>query len=809
MISLSTITLVESASDGTGKRRETQYEVNSAFTEDPARVLGAWAELRVPKTRAQLIVRWDRGGFVLDGVCEAIRATTIAEPAEAADMSASAASADRTGTHSPAKPSEIELAALTVYTAAKALLIAQERGACEGEQEAALDAYRAFTKRWGSLRAAFHLSKRGQVVGVLASTQLADRPEALFLESLENDRGRPAELLTGAPIGTRGSGLVFCTLAEAFVEYLDLTGRVDLDGIGAAVGLTRVETEQALLADRLCYKVPLGCVSYLLGHSAGSLAPAARYLSGDVRAKLVTATAAGPQYATNANALREVFPHRVELPEIGAGLGADWIPQRVTEDWLYSLYPGESWGVGLERVSGSTLLSVTNPRLAEQDTLRTDRVTGIEILEGALNCRLPVVEDAPTREGGRPRRNHGATAEAQIRAQDVRRRFESWIASDAVGKSGQTAQVRREALESAYAEKFRRFAPRDAEGQRLTFPGLASTVGGKRYALRPGQLRGVAQILSGGTYDRSSLLAYPPGYGKTDPAICASVKLRQWGLAGRTIVAVPAGVAGQWAARWRALFPGSADEVLSWACPRFGVAAGGLAGFLRRAASGAWPYVVLTHEALGTLPPRTETLAAVAERELSDLRHAIREAEHDMSRAAQAVARAELRGRSAELGRLLAAVEDRRRAEFPSWDDLGCDHLVVDEVQNFKALPVTTRMEGVAGLPTRESSRAVGLYLKCQALLRTDRGRVTALSGTPLTNTLAEAYVWMRFLQPRLLREVGLLHFDSWASVFCEPYAAVEMDCVGRFRSRTRLRFRNVPELLSLLGECWSFARED
>ena len=805
MIPLSTITLVESASDGTGKRRESQHEVNALFTEDPARVLGTWAELRAPKTRAQLIVRWDQGGPVLDGVCETIRAISTAESARAADAT-DPVSVDRTGTHSPVRSSEIELAALSVYTAAKALLIAQERGPCELEREAALDAYRAFTKRWGSLRAAFHLAKRGQPAGVLAATPLADHPETLFLESLETDRGRPSELLAGTPLVIRGSGLVFCTLAEALSEYLDLTGRVDLDGVGAVAGLTGAEAEQALLADRLCYRVPPGCVSHLAGYQAGSLVPTARYLAGDIKTKLVTAAAAGPRYAANANALREVLPHRVELPDIGAGLGADWIPQRVTEDWLYSLYPGENWGVGLERVSGSTLLSVTNPRLVDQDTLRTDRVTGIEILEAAVNCRLPIVEDAPTREGGRPRRNHGATAEAQIRAQDVRQRFESWIASDAVGKSG---QARREAMESAYADRFRRFAPRDAERQRLTFPGLASVVGGKRYALRPGQLRGVAQILSGGTYDRSSLLAYPPGYGKTDPAICASVKLRQWGLASRTVVAVPAGVAGQWAARWRALSPGSADEVLGWTCPRFGVSVGGLAGFLRRAASGAWPYVVLTHEALGALLPRSETLAVVTERELSDLRHAVREAEHDMSRAAQAVARAELRGRSAELGRLLAAVEDRRRAELPSWDDMGCDHLVVDEVQNFKALPVATRMEGVAGLPTRESSRAVGLYLKCQALLGSTRGRVTTLSGTPLTNTLAEAYVWMRFLQPRLLREVGLLHFDSWASVFCEPYAAVEMDCVGRFRSRTRLRFRNVPELLSLLGECWSFARED
>lgn len=359
MIPLSTITLVESSSDGTGKRRESQHEVNTLFTDDPARVLGAWAELRAPKTRAQLIVRWDRGGSALDGVCAVIGAWCQAEPVAPTVSAAPVLN----GTHSRSwlwnsPQSEAVRAALSVHTAAKALLRAQERGPCEAAREAALAAYRAFTGRWGSLRAALHLPRRGQPAGALVSTPLADRPEVLFLESLENDRGRPSELLTGTPLAIRGSGLVFCTLAEALAEYLDLTGRVDLDGIGAAVGLTGAEAEQALLADRLCYKIPPGCVSHLSGHSPGSSVPATRYLSGDVRAKLVTAAAAGPQYTANVNALREALPHRVELPEIGVGLGADWIPQRVTEDWLYSLYPGESWGVGLERVSGSTLLLV-------------------------------------------------------------------------------------------------------------------------------------------------------------------------------------------------------------------------------------------------------------------------------------------------------------------------------------------------------------------------------------------------------------------------------------------------------------------
>ena len=50
------------------------------------------------------------------------------------------------------------------------------------------------------------------------------------------------------------------------------------------------------------------------------------YLSGNVRAKLAAAEAAGPAYARNAEALRAVQPEDVLPGDIDANLGAPWIP---------------------------------------------------------------------------------------------------------------------------------------------------------------------------------------------------------------------------------------------------------------------------------------------------------------------------------------------------------------------------------------------------------------------------------------------------------------------------------------------------
>ena len=194
----------------------------------------------------------------------------------------------------------------------------------------------------------------------------------------------------------------------------------------------------------------------------------------------------------------------------------------------------------------------------------------------------------------------------------------------------------------------------------------------------------------------------------------------------------------------------------------------------------------------------------------------LREAEYSSvaNRDATKQARRSLRSRESALQRASVAHKKRWAAlceggKSPvSWEDCGIDHLIIDEAHAFKNLAITTRMERIAGLPTGDgSSRAYDCYVKCQHVLE-HGGRVTALSGTPLTNTICEAFVWLRMLQPKLLEHVGLTSFDSFASVFTEAYPSVELDCVGKYRTQTRLRFHNVPELLNLLSEAWDFVRE-
>jgi N12 class adenine-specific DNA methylase len=108
-------------------------------------------------------------------------------------------------------------------------------------------------------------------------------------------------------------------------------------------------------------------------------------------------------------------------------------------------------------------------------------------------------------------------------------------------------------------------------------------------------------------------------------------------------------------------------------------------------------------------------------------------------------------------------------------------------------------MRNVAGLPTADSQRAFDAFIKVRSLLD-NGGRVVFATATPVSNTLAEVYVMMKFLQLDMLEEMGIAHFDAWVQLFAETSQSLEMkpDASG-FRVATRFnKFTNLPELAAL-----------
>ena len=83
------------------------------------------------------------------------------------------------------------------------------------------------------------------------------------------------------------------------------------------------------------------------------------------------------------------------------------------------------------------------------------------------------------------------------------------------------------------------------------------------------------------------------------------------------------------------------------------------------------------------------------------------------------------------------------------FDELGVDHIFIDESHYFKNLETPTKMERVAGIQTSGSERAFDLYMKARFLHRQHPGHgVTFATGTPISNTMVEMYTIQRYLDP-------------------------------------------------------------
>src|SRR5262249_20535787 len=148
--------------------------------------------------------------------------------------------------------------------------------------------------------------------------------------------------------------------------------------------------------------------------------------------------------------------------------------------------------------------------------------------------------------------------------------------------------------------------------------------------------------------------------------------------------------------------------------------------------------------------------------------------------------------------RLKDLLAEEKKDDGLVFDELGVDHMYIDEAHYFKNLETPTKMERVAGIQTGGSERAFDLFMKTQYLHQQHPGHgVTFATGTPVSNTMVELYTLQRYLDPEGLEARGLAHFDAWAATFGEVVDAMELAPDGvSLRPRSRFaRFTNLPEL--------------
>ena len=527
------------------------------------------------------------------------------------------------------------------------------------------------------------------------------------------------------------------------------------------------------------------------------------YLSGNVREKLRIAQSAqnlfDGDYAGNVEALKAAQPKDLDASEIEVRLGATWIDPSYIREFMWETFETPFYQQRMIDVTYSAFTAEWNIRnknavsysnIAAYMTYGTERANAYKILEDTLNLRDVRIYDTKHDADGRERRvlNSKETTLAQQKQQAIRDAFRDWIWRD---------PDRRHTLVARYNELFNSTRPREYDGSHITFAGMNPEI-----RLREHQLNAVAHVLYGG----NTLLAHEVGAGKTFEMVAAAMESKRLGLCHKSLFVVPNHLTEQWSGEFLRLYP-SANILVA---TKKDFEPKNRKKFCARIATGEYDAVIIGHSQFEKIPVSMERQQRLLAEQIFEVEEGLRELKSQRAErfTIKSLERTK-RGLEAKLKKLQ---DSSRKDDVVTFEQLGVDRLYVDEAHNYKNLFLYTKMRNVAGLSATDAQKSSDMLLKCRYIDEiTDSRGVVFATGTPVSNSMAELYTMMRYLQHDAIRGKGLAHFDCWASTFGETQTAIELAPEGTgYRARTRFaKFFNLPELMTLFKEAADIKTSD
>lgn len=461
-------------------------------------------------------------------------------------------------------------------------------------------------------------------------------------------------------------------------------------------------------------------------------------------------------------------------------LGTSWLPTTVIKEFTEQLLsfvgistikfhpdPANIW-----IVTGDSKL-VSSPQ--NKTEWGTRNFTALELIDHALNQKDPKVYDYLKDKDGNVTAviNLAATSESRTMQDKIQTAFKAWIWADG---------DRAESLCLDYNQHHNLYRDTVYDGSHLTFPGMAPD-----FQMRSHQRNFVRRV----ERQKASFAAHRVGYGKTATLIASGMELKRKGMAHKVMHVTMKSILPGYAKEFRRLYPEANILVPTekeFAKDRRRV-------LLSKIATHNYDAVLLTYEQFFNLTVSEETELCFLEEQMSAIGSIFTTTTKEESRQ---VFRS-LEGTRKKIAARIQEIETSvRKDRVIYFEQLGIDALFIDEVQQIKRLQILTAQHNVSGIPTGYSQRAHDIFMKVRYLLVNGK-RVIFSTGTPLSNSMAEMDVWMRYLQLEMLKEQGLSHFDSFCSCFCEISTAIEISATGKPKSKTRLReFVNMPELMAM-----------
>ena len=589
---------------------------------------------------------------------------------------------------------------------------------------------------------------------------------------------------------TRAQGMHTESIEDGLVLSLSNLAKVDIEYISQITGKTLKEVIQALKGS--IYQDPeLWDECFYKGWQSAD-----EYLSGNLVKKLRIAKQANEKYngyfSDNVTAITNIIPESLSTDEIYITLGSPWVPTDIIDDFITHLL-GEviknlsqtasatkhDEETGIWEIPFKSRYRSTRFAGRSVTTYGTRRLEALNIIEKTLNQKTIAIYDedyAPFSHKKVRKLNQEETLLAIEKQKLIIRSFQDWVWLD---------PKRKERLQRTYEDRYSANKVRRFDGSFLTCPGLNPAI-----KLYPYQKNAIARIL----FTPNTLLAHDVGSGKTYIMIAAGMELRRIGISRKNMYVVPNNLVGQWRDIFLNMYK---DARLLVVEPKSFVPAK-RNEVLRQIRDEEYDGIIIAYSSFEMINMSYEFKAKSVEDQIAVYKKASSQLNSDKFAKQRERLQKELF--EAHIGR-------RENGEI-FFDELGINTIFLDEAHNYKNVPVNTQVERVLGISSGGSAKCQDMLDKIYHVQRTNGGRGAILAtGTPITNSVTDAYVMQRYLQSGELKMLGLSSFDGWIGMFAEKHTEFEIDIdTGTYRLATRFsRFHNLPELTALFASVADF----
>ena len=604
------------------------------------------------------------------------------------------------------------------------------------------------------------------------------------------------------------------TIEDGLRLSMSKKNRIDSEFIAGLLNREVSDVEKELLEKELVYRNP----------TTGLLEDKASYLSGNVREKLSVAEAqnADGQYTKNINALTSVLPPTIPSHLISTPLGGTWFSPDYFRNFLAEVYGsrvvfyrvGSQWHMDGIVSPLHARGGVRSDLLRNKGTSRTKYHWTVEELAlAAMNNVAPKAQatiskadyNMPSGKTTIKISDEEASRAIIARMADLKDEFQSWMSKKMQEDPKAAAE-----LENLYNERFNSHVPYRADNSLVPehFEGSNPAI-----TLRSHQAAAAVRAVNSPT-----LLAHEVGTGKTFTMITAAAEMKRLGTANKPMIVVQNATLNQFASEAKKLYP--AAKILVYDANR-DKGTDGRKAFYARIKYGDWDMVVVPQSVLDLIPDDPQQKDAYLNQAVDDMLALAEQTEdRNVKREIEKQIESLLRRQSAsssgngktnsqrslkdqEVAKEKAEDKAERRMlrhtdEVAHFGEMGVDALIVDEAHEYKHLGFATTMTRVKGVDPSASKKAVSLYLKTRHILENNGWKnVVFATGTPVSNTAAEVWTFMRYLvQPETLKQLQLYYFDDFVHNFGKIEQRLEFSTNGQFKEQTRFAgYQGLPEL--------------